>query len=205
MSVDPAHSPLSRMSLRRTSASPTRTVPETRALPVALPSSPVRSRTGASILSVSTGDSGSPTEKDAPYGEWSHRFISPLLPMVSSLLPHLQELSLCGCHINDNDFITMLRHLTLLVRLDISYSTLKTEGVNSVSRYARHKLEWLNISGIFKLGRNRQHAIVNISAHCTALKTIVALDCPEIYEETLDDCKLACGGRIEFSVTMKKE
>lgn len=165
--------------------------------------SPVRERVGASVLSVSTISIVSPTRssKDdlkSPYGSWSHRFVSPLVPLIPSLIPNLQELSLCGCHVNSSDFGLMLSGLRNLIKLDVSYSTLKTDGIEMISRYCRSKLQVLDVSGIFKLGRNRKLAIISIAAYCSALESIIAFDCPELYEETIDECLDLCGGRIRF-------
>ncbi|KAJ3326295.1 hypothetical protein HDV06_000171 [Boothiomyces sp. JEL0866] len=137
-------------------------------------------------------------ELKSPYGSWSHRFVSPLLPIVGQLIPHLKELSLKGCHVNASDFTILLESLTQLEKLDVSYSTLKTQGLAQISRFCRHKLVHLDVSGIFKLGRNKSDTILDISAYCTGLKKIVALDCPEIFDDILEDCKALCQNRIEF-------
>ncbi|KAJ3274912.1 hypothetical protein HDV01_001776 [Terramyces sp. JEL0728] len=134
----------------------------------------------------------------SPYGSWSHRFVSPSLPLVGQLIPHLKGLSLKGCHVNASDFTILLETLTQLEILDVSYSTLKTPGLSQISRFCRHRLVHLDISGIFKLGRNKSDTILDISAYCTGLKKVVALDCPEIYDDILEDCKALSQNRIEF-------
>ncbi len=162
---------------------------------------PLRKRVGNSILTVSTTSSPSTSPTiTSPYGKWSHRFVAPLLSQVSQLFPHLCELYLCGCHINDQDFTTMLSLLPRLTRLDISYSTLKTSGVAAISRYCRHKLTWLDVSGIFKFGRNNSDTLLKIAFYCEALTVIVALECPEIYKEVVGDV-VQINNRIDFQVT----
>ncbi|KAJ3313084.1 hypothetical protein HDV04_002401 [Boothiomyces sp. JEL0838] len=137
-------------------------------------------------------------ELKSPYGSWSHRFVSPLLPLVAQLIPHLKEISLKGCHVNASDFTILLESLTQLEKLDVSYSTLKTQGLSQISRFCRHRLIHLDISGIFKLGRNKSDTILDISAYCTGLTKIVAFDCPEIFDDILEDCKALSQNRIEF-------
>ena len=87
-----------------------------------------------------------------------------------------------------------------LERLDISFSTLKSDGVELIGRYCRTKLKWLNISGIFKLGRNKKYALISIVANCSDLLEIMAYDCPEIYSETLEECLDLCNGKISIKI-----
>ncbi|KAI8897062.1 hypothetical protein BC833DRAFT_595190, partial [Globomyces pollinis-pini] len=135
---------------------------------------------------------------DSPYGSWSHRLISPLLSHISRYIPHLKDLSICGCHVNNDDFIILLDSLTQLEKLDISYSTLKTKAVQRIGYSCRDKLRELNVSGIFKLGRNKPEAIYDISAFCKGLNKIVMNNCPEIYDDVLIECKELCNNRIQF-------
>ena len=162
--------------------------------------SPTRQRVGAG-LSVSTTASIMEDSEEAQtsYGAWAHRFVSPLVPKIGVLIPNLKELSLCGCHVNAQDFGAVLQ-ATRLNRLDISYSTLKTDGVQLISRYCKTNLKHLNLSGIFKLGRNRSHALVGIAMHCIDLTRIVALDCPEIYPEIAAECAVVSNNRITFEM-----
>lgn len=153
-----------------------------------------------STTSVSELLPSMPSTCTTAYGAWNHRFVSPLLPLIGSLIPNLKELSICGCHVNAADFGVMLQSMHMLKRLDISYSTLKSDGVELIGRYCRSKLGWLNVSGIFKLGRNKKYALLSIVAHCDDLAEIIAHDCPEIYQETLDECVALCNGRIAIKV-----
>jgi hypothetical protein len=127
-------------------------------------------------------------EDEIVYGTWEHRFIARYIPLVITL-PHLKELIICGCHVSASDFITMMQQLTQLQRLDISYSTLKSDGVSCISRYCRVNLETLNMSGIFKFARNRSRVLLDIVLQCRGLLQVIVKDCPEIYPETLDDAK----------------
>jgi F-box-like len=163
--------------------------------------SPVRQRVGAglSISTIGSALTDSDSTISSPYGTWAHRFVSPLVPKIGIYIPNLKELSLCGCHVNAQDFGSVLQ-ATRLIRLDISYSTLKTDGVQLISRYCKTALQYLNLSGIFKLGRNRSHGLVGIAMHCTDLTKIVALDCPEIYPEVLNECEVLSNGRIKFEM-----
>ena len=145
-------------------------------------------------------DSTMEYEDQKTYGQWSDRFVSPLLINIAQLIPNLRELCLCSCHINAKDFGLALQGLGKLTRLDISYTTLKSDGLEMVARYCRTNLVWLNISGIFKLGRNKRYAIQAIASHCDALKEVVAYECPELYEEILDECQDITKGRIQFYV-----
>jgi hypothetical protein len=161
-----------------------------------------RQRVAASSSTNSFTDSASPPSEN--YGAWSHRFVSPLMPLIGSLIPNLQELSICGCHVNSSDFGVMLQSMQRLERLDISYSTLKSDGVELIGRYCRNKLRWLNISGIFKLGRNKKYGLRSIVSHCSDLSEILAYDCPEIYEETLSECLEICHGKIKFQLDLTR-
>jgi hypothetical protein len=136
--------------------------------------------------------------KLAPYGEWKDRFVSQYLPVVADCLPHLQSLSLCGCHISHGDFVLVLSGLSMLTNLDISYSTLKTESISSIAQYCRHRLEKLDISGIFKFGRNRGHSIVAVTAYCQKLSLIIAKDCPELYPEVIEECLAVSIAKVQI-------
>jgi hypothetical protein len=157
-----------------------------------------RERPISPILSLSNVSSSN--EQTSPYGSWSHRFVSPFLSMITQNIPHLKKLSLCGCHVNGNDFTVMIELLTSLEVLDISYSTLKNNSLEAISRYCRHRLKLLNVSGIFKLGRNRAQTLVLISAYCEGLEKIIALDCPEFFLENLEECQTICDHGIEYVV-----
>lgn len=133
------------------------------------------------------------------YGKWEDRFVNPLLPLIASYIPHLKSLSLSGCHINDWDFSNMLEQLKLLERLDISFSTVKNSGLEGVSRYCRHNLNWLNVSGIFRFGRNKPKTIAAIVQNCIALRTMIVQDCPEIdADEHILEFQELCEGRVDF-------
>jgi hypothetical protein len=156
----------------------------------------------AKIVQVSTNSvSTNPLENsivETRYGEWQDRFVSPFMPLVAQYLSHLKHLNICGCHLNAHDFSLALENLVRLESLDVSYSTLKSDGIESISRYCRHKLQKLNVSGIFKLGRNKPHTIILIAMFCSALKQIIALDCPEMYPETVTEAHAISNSRIEF-------
>jgi hypothetical protein len=133
------------------------------------------------------------------YGKWEDRMINPFLPLIASYIPHLMHLSLSGCHINDWDFANMLEQLSFLESLDISFSTVKNEGLEGVSRYCRFKLKWLNVSGIFRFGRNRPVVLAAIVQNCKALKILVVKDCPEIdKDEHISEFRNLSSGRVTF-------
>lgn len=136
--------------------------------------------------------------KTETYGEWNDRFVSTLMPKLAELLPNLVQLNLCGTHLSKNDFTIVLSGLTNLEWLDVSYSTLKSDSVSLISRFCRTKLQFLNLSGIFKFGRNKGSLVVDMTMYCEALSKIVLIDCPEFYGEHLEECEQLCAGRIEF-------
>lgn len=154
------------------------------------------------IISPTMSESGQ--KITSPYGSWADRFISPFAPLISQHIPHLKALSLCGCHINGTDFVVMLECLRQLEHLDISYSTLKNSALEYIPRYCRHKLKTLNISGIFKFGRNRGETLILISTFCEALIEIIILDCPEIGWDVLDECIHLTGNRINYIHLLEK-
>jgi hypothetical protein len=179
MAISPTRTSL-RISTRSTSStSPTRVSKTTRS---PTRTSPSRMSTSPSAKSP-TKVKSTMTER---YGEWNHRFISQYIPHITTHLPHLKSLNLCGCHLNAHDFMTILTHLKQLRHLDISYSTLKSDGVSSIARYARN-LETLDMSGIFKFGRNRTSCLVDIVLNCGDLEKLVLKDCPEVYPETVEE------------------
>ena len=140
---------------------------------------------------------------EVTYGEWEDRFINPFLPMIPSYMPNLKNLSLSGCHINDWDFGNMLEQLPLIERLDISYSTVKNVGLEYISRYLRSNLTWLDVSGIFRFGRNKIKTLGYIAQNCKVLTRIVAIDCPEIEEETYQEIMAMVSNRLVFGRSIK--
>ena len=140
--------------------------------------------------------------KPEVYGEWKDRFISVFVPALSEMIPNLVKLNLCGSHLTKDDLAIVLSGLKKLEWLDISYSTLKSDGLSAVARYCRTNLKYLDMSGIFKFGRNKVSFVVDIVMFCEGLKTMVMLDNPEFYKENLDECYHLSAGRIEFITDM---
>ena len=165
--------------------------------------SPVKQRrkgVAGSILTVNTASSStlveSPvnsgmltTSTSESYGnKWDHHFVSKYLETLTQFCPNLQVLSLAGCHIFDHAFEDTLKALPNLVHLDIAYTTLKKSGLESVAKYCRFHLETLDISGVFRLGRNDDDVVTNIVINCTKLKRIIANECPELYNDVAAEC-----------------
>nr|KAJ3404045.1 hypothetical protein HK105_003970 [Polyrhizophydium stewartii] len=140
----------------------------------------------------------SPEKVLTPYGDaWDHRFVSKFLEPLGAFCTNLRSLSLSGCHVFDHALEELLPRLPHLERLDISYTTVKRQGLAAIARSCRTRLEWLDISGIFRLGRNRGEVLLEIAACCHGLRTVVALDCPELQSETLSEClQLRAGMRF---------
>ena len=132
------------------------------------------------------------------YGEWEDRFISKFIPTLAEMIPNLVKLNLCGSHLSKNDITIVLSGMPNLEWLDISYTTLKADALSAISRYCRTKLAYLNLSGIFKFGRNKSSSIIDMVMYCEGLKTLVLLDCPEFYGVCLEECLELSQGRIKF-------
>lgn len=112
----------------------------------------------------------------AAYGTWKDRFISPFLPLIPYLV-NLSILNLSGTHMNDSDFQGLMSVVNLAV-LDISYSTIKDKGMQSLARQKR--LRSLNVSGIFRFGRNHQETLMAILHACKEMKKLIVRECPEL-------------------------
>ncbi|KAJ8326943.1 hypothetical protein QVD99_005295 [Batrachochytrium dendrobatidis] len=146
--------------------------------------------TATSVTTTTTLSSVASITPLTPYsGAWENRRISRFLEPLAAHCPNLRSLSLSGCQVNDYDFVDMLKHLVYLEHLDISYSTLKRSGMEGIARYSRYHLHTLNVSGVFRLGRNTPAVLIEITMHCGELKTLVALECPEFYAEVEEECR----------------
>ncbi|KAI8923181.1 hypothetical protein BC831DRAFT_472258, partial [Entophlyctis helioformis] len=158
------------------------------------PSTVPRQQPSSSLTVTATAEPGfaSPAVSAATpsYGEaWEHRFVSKFLQPLAAFCPNIRNLSLSGCHMYDYAFDEMLRSLPNLERLDISYTTLKRAGLEAVATHCRHRLMWLNVSGIFRLGRNKTSSLIDIAMHCRLLCTMVS-------DETVVECLEISGGRL---------
>ncbi|KAI8905014.1 hypothetical protein EDD86DRAFT_212057 [Gorgonomyces haynaldii] len=144
-------------------------------------------------------------KEEEPYGAWEDRFINPLLPFVGYYFPHLKSLSISGCHVNDFDFIAMLEQMQQLEFLDMSYSTVKNAGLEGVSRYLRHSLVTLNVSGIFKFGRNRTKTLLVIAQQCQKLKDLYCLNCPEVDAEDVEAIREMSENKVQVYISAESQ
>ncbi|KND04457.1 uncharacterized protein SPPG_00186 [Spizellomyces punctatus DAOM BR117] len=120
-------------------------------------------------------------ESSLPYGVWEHRFVSPLLLMISHRCTHLSYLCLSGCQFGDSIFAEALAKLPELTKVDLSFSSVKWEGLQGVAQHCQKRLRWLDISGIFRFRRLRPTLVADILENCTSLSDLVINQCPDLH------------------------
>ncbi|KAJ3086721.1 hypothetical protein HK102_012632 [Quaeritorhiza haematococci] len=140
--------------------------------------------------SLSSPDGGeSLPEKSGGYGSlWEHHFVSPVLVLVSEHFPFLRELRLSRCQFQDAALEPVLKRIPFLRYLDVSYSSIRTLGLRYIAEYCQTHLEALDVSGVFRLRRNKASVLVDIAENCRALKIITMYRTPDIVVDVQQQC-----------------
>jgi hypothetical protein len=76
----------------------------------------------------------------------------------------------------------LIQGLSYLTHLNVSYSTLKGNALLDIK--SLRGLVELDVSGIFKFGRNRPEYLLSIVSD---LDTLIMKDCPDVYPEHVQE------------------
>ncbi|TPX65713.1 hypothetical protein SpCBS45565_g04936 [Spizellomyces sp. 'palustris'] len=81
----------------------------------------------------------------------------------------------------DSIFAEALAKLPELTKVDLSFSSVKWEGLQGVAQHCQKRLRWLDISGIFRFRRLRPTLVADILEHCNSLSDLVINQCPDLH------------------------
>jgi len=128
--------------------------------------------------------------------EWSQHCINASLNIISIYFPNIISLNLSGCQYYDYVLCELLESSTSLMYLDVSYSSIKQMGLLAIlEAVSRPKnplpLREINLSGIFRFWRLYREArfLPNLIKKAKDLRKITLLDCPDILDEVIEECK----------------
>jgi len=128
--------------------------------------------------------------------EWRQHCVNASLNIISIYCPDIVSLNLSGCQYYDYVLNEFLENSKNLMYLDVSYSSIKQLGLeaimNAVSRSKNPiPLKEINLSGIFRFWRlNRDTRFLpNLIKRAKDLRKVVILDCPNISNEVIEECK----------------
>jgi hypothetical protein len=143
-------------------------------------------------------DENSDTNEDGTFNnslEWSQHCINSSLNIISIYCPNIVSLNLSGCQYYDYVLSELLENSQNLMYLDVSYSSIKQMGLLSileaVSRENPIPLREINLSGIFRFWRLYREArfLPKLIKKAKDLRKIVILDCPDILDSVIEECK----------------
>jgi len=143
-------------------------------------------------------DENSDTNEDGTFNnslKWSQHCINSSLNIISIYCPNIVSLNLSGCQYYDYVLSELLENSQNLMYLDVSYSSIKQMGLLSileaVSRENPIPLREINLSGIFRFWRLYREArfLPKLIKKAKDLRKIVILDCPDILDSVIEECK----------------
>jgi len=128
--------------------------------------------------------------------EWRQHCINSSLNLISIYCPNIVSLNLSGCQYYDYILCELLDNCKNIMYLDVSYSSIKQMGLlailESVSRTENPlPLREINLSGIFRFWRlyRENRFLPNLIRKAKDLKKVIILDCPDILDEIIEECK----------------
>jgi len=127
---------------------------------------------------------------------WNQHCVNSSLNLITIYFPNIVSLNLSGCRFYDYIFSELLENCKNLMYLDVSYTNIKQIGLLSILKgVSRSKdplpLREINLSGIFKFWRlyRETRFLPNFIKKANNLKKITILDCPDLLEEIINECK----------------
>ncbi|ORX64465.1 hypothetical protein BCR32DRAFT_287077 [Anaeromyces robustus] len=128
--------------------------------------------------------------------EWNQHCVNSSLNLISIYCPNIVSLNLSGCQYYDYVLCELLENCKNIMYLDVSYSSIKQMGLlailDSVSRTENPlPLREINLSGIFRFWRlyRESRFLPNLIRKAKDLKKVIILDCPDILDEIIEECK----------------
>lgn len=128
--------------------------------------------------------------------EWRHHRVNSSLNIISIYCPNIVSLNLSGCQYYDYVLEEFLETNQSLMYLDVSYSSIKQYGLLSILEAVSRSenpipLREINLSGIFKFWRFYREArfLPKLIKKAKDLRKIVILDCPDISDSIIEECK----------------
>jgi len=128
--------------------------------------------------------------------EWRQHCVNASLNIISIYCPDLVSLNLSGCQYYDYVLNEFLENSKSLMYLDVSYSSIKQLGLEAIYQaVSRTKdplpLREINLSGIFRFWRLNRDArfLPNLIKKAHNLRKLIILDCPNISDEIIEECK----------------
>ncbi|KAJ3008352.1 hypothetical protein HKX48_008577 [Thoreauomyces humboldtii] len=119
------------------------------------------------------------------YGAWPHRAVSPLIVLIAHHLPDIVHLNLAGCQFDDGVFAENVPRFTNLRTLDVSCTNIRNMGLAAIAS-SFPGLIILDLSGTFRLRRNRSSHLANIVQGCQSLQRISVLQCSDVAEAVVE-------------------
>jgi len=128
--------------------------------------------------------------------EWSQHCVNSSLNIISIYCPNIVSLNLSGCQYYDYVLSEFLETNQSLMYLDVSYSSIKQMGLLSILEAVSRSenpipLREINLSGIFRFWRLYREArfLPKLIKKAKDLRKIVILDCPDILDSIIEECK----------------
>jgi len=128
--------------------------------------------------------------------EWSQHCVNSSLNILSIYCPNIVSLNLSGCQYYDYVLSEFLETSQNLMYLDVSYSSIKNMGLLSILEAVSRPenpipLREINLSGIFRFWRLYREVrfLPKLIKKAKDLKKIVILDCPDILDSIIEECK----------------
>ncbi|ORX41816.1 hypothetical protein BCR36DRAFT_338754 [Piromyces finnis] len=144
-------------------------------------------------------DENSDANEDGSFNnnfEWRQHCVNSSLNIISIYCPNIISLNLSGCQYYDYVLSEFLETSKNLMYLDVSYSSIKQMGLLSILEAVSRSnnpipLREINLSGIFRFWRLYREArfLPNLIKYAKDLRKIVILDCPDIMDEIIEECK----------------